>query len=317
MRITNKSLNSNMLRNLNQGLNRLDRFQQQLATGKRVLQPSDDPAAVTSIMQLKTSLIESEQYIQNVEDGSAWLDSTDTTLDAVTSVLQRARELTVYGANDTLSETDREALSREIDQLFDNVLQLSNASHGGKYLFAGQLTTTRPFSRASTDPDSEGYFKVDYHGGYVTAEGDDLAGLPIEIGVASRLVINIVGAKEEDGAITEHIFSPVFQVLTDIRSSLMAEDGERLSNTNLAELDRVFDGVLSYRSEVGAKVNRLELSKDRLLDLKLNFNRLLSHAQDIDVAETIMHLKSEENIYRTALSVGARIIQPSLVDFLR
>ena len=77
------------------------------------------------------------------------------------------------------------------------------------------------------------------------------------------------------------------------------------------------DEVLSSRAEVGAKLNRIELAEERLKDLEINLNKLLSNVQDIDVAEKIMDLKSEENAYRIALAVGARIIQPTLVDFLK
>ncbi len=321
MRITNKSMNNTMLRNLNQGLGRLDRFQQQLATGKRVLLPSDDPASVTSIMQLKSSLVENEQYIKNVDDAYSWMDSTDTVFDSITNVLHRARELTVYSATDSLSHSDRQTIADEIEQLFGNVLQLANSTHGGKYLFSGQMTTTLPFHRVSTDPSSEDYMQITYQGGYRDYQNPDnprdLASLNVEIGVGSELAINAINADNRDGEVTEHLFTPVFDILHNLHHSLKTGDTGSLGTSDLAELDVVFDQILSHRSETGAKMNRVELSRERLTDLKLNLSKLLSNARDVDVTEAIMHLKAEENVYRTALSVGARIIQPSLVDFLR
>jgi len=82
-------------------------------------------------------------------------------------------------------------------------------------------------------------------------------------------------------------------------------------------LEDALDNVLSNLSHVGAKEKRLELAHERLQDLRLNVINLLAESQDIDYAETIMNLKAEEFVYQTALAVGARIIQPSLVDFLR
>ncbi len=82
-------------------------------------------------------------------------------------------------------------------------------------------------------------------------------------------------------------------------------------------MDAALDGVLQHVSELGGKQNRVELAQERLLDLQLNLTKILSEEQDLDYAEAIMELKMEEFAYRTALAVGARIIQPSLVDFLR
>jgi flagellar hook-associated protein 3 FlgL len=76
------------------------------------------------------------------------------------------------------------------------------------------------------------------------------------------------------------------------------------------------DSLLRWRSEVGAKVNRLEMTRERMTDFRINLQRLLSQTEDIDLAQVVMELKMEENAYRTALASGARIIQPSLLDFL-
>lgn len=312
MRITNKSMNINLLRNLNYGLRRYDHLQQQLVTGKRVLVPSDNPATISNILGLKSSLIETEQYLQGVSDAQSWLDSTDSTLDSLTSILHRMRDLIGAGATDTQDESARYALAREAEQIFDSVLQLANSTHGGKFLFAGQMTTTEPFQRLSNNPEDDDYFSIVYKGGY--KEGEiDLASIKVEIGVGSELAINI--ADTIDGE--EKLFTPILQLIASVKDNLMNDNVEQLRGTNIGELDEVFDNVLRHRAEIGAKMNRVELTEERLLDLRLNFNKLLKDVQGVDYAETIMHLKAEEHIYRTALSVGARILQPSLVDFLR
>lgn len=297
MRITNKTMNNNLLRNLQSGLQRMDKYNQQLATGRKVQLPSDDPVAASSIMRLRGSLNETEQYLKNVDAGISWLEATDSVLGEVTTVLHRARELSIYGASDTLEDSSREALAREVEQLYDNVIQLANSTHGGKYLFSGQKTTTRPFVHpGSNDP----LVAPDFEG--------DNAQIAQEIAAGSKLGVSIDG---------EETFMPIFGALADIYNNLMAGNTSELGEDNLGDLDTALDSLLTSRSEVGAKVNRLELAGERLTDLKLNLSKLHSNVADVDVAETIMHLKSEENVYQTALSVGARIIQPSLVDFLR
>jgi len=313
MRVTNNTLINNMLRHLNRGLSRLDRHQQQLASGKQILRPSDDPAGVISVMELRSSLAENDQLLKNVTGALSWLESVDTVLGSVTSVLHRAKELTVYAATGTLNSDDRNAILKEVEQLFANVLELSNASHGGRYLFAGQKSTTMPFQRASDDPDSPDYWVIKYHGGLANQETAAL-----NVGINSNTVIdlNIIqasGTNAEDAE--DQVFLPIFNVLSGIIQDIKNDDPGAL-NQRLGELEDALDGLLSVRAEVGAKLHRVALAEERLKDLHLNLNKMLSNIQDIDVAEAIVNLKNEENGYRVALAVGARIIQPTLVDFL-
>lgn len=315
MRVTNNTLTNNMLRHLNAGLGRLDRYQQQLASGKRILKPSDDPAAVINVLELRTSLTENNQLLKNVDTASSWLQSIDTVLASTTSVLHRAKELSVYAANDTLSGDARAAIQRELEQLFDNLLQLSNSTHSGKYVFAGQKSTTVPYQRASTDPADPGYYRIAYHGGSSIQNSSELK---VEIGANSVIDINIIRTSiNTDGEAEDQLFMPIFGALSELINDLDQGTTDKLGAEHLEALEAALDGVLATRAEVGAKLNRIELAEERLKDLEVNFNKLLSGTQDIDVAETIMMLKSEENAYRIALSVGARIIQPTLVDFLR
>ncbi|HOB08997.1 MAG: flagellar hook-associated protein FlgL [Limnochordia bacterium] len=313
MRVTNNTLINNMLRHLNRGLSRLDRHQQQLASGKQILRPSDDPAGVISVMELRSSLAENDQLLKNVTGALSWLESVDTVLGSVTSVLHRAKELTVYAATGTLNSDDRNAILKEVEQLFANVLELSNASHGGRYLFAGQKSTTMPFQRASDDPDSPDYWVIKYHGGLANQE---TAALNVEINSNTVIDLNIIqasGTNAEDAE--DQVFLPIFNVLSGIIQDIKNDDPGAL-NQRLGELEDALDGLLSVRAEVGAKLHRVALAEERLKDLHLNLNKMLSNIQDIDVAEAIVNLKNEENGYRVALAVGARIIQPTLVDFL-
>ena len=117
----------------------------------------------------------------------------------------------------------------------------------------------------------------------------------------------------------EELFTKIFSVLGKVwrvDEQNGDEPGIRF-RAMCGDLDKALDFVLQEVSDLGGKQNRIELAKERLLDLQLNLTKILSEEQDLDYAEAIMELKMEEFAYRTALSVGARIIQPSLVDFLR
>jgi len=292
MRITQGMLVGNFLSNLNNNYRIMDRIQEQLSTGKRINRPSDDPVGIVSSLRLRTGLTEAEKYLSNVDDAMAWLDTTDTALGQAGDILHRAREIAIYGANDTLSPQARDALAKEVRQLREQLIQVANTTHDGRFVFAGFQTTVSPFTAA---------------GVYV----GDAGSIEYEIGVNSKLSVNVTG----DAAFINA--QDVFQVLSDVEADLIAGNSANLSNLRIGELDTVINNILPIRSDVGAKTNRLELTKSRLEQATLNLSELLSKNEDIDTAEAITQLKMQENTYRTALAAGARIIQPSLIDFLR
>lgn len=108
----------------------------------------------------------------------------------------------------------------------------------------------------------------------------------------------------------------LFDMLDKLEDNLLAGRQEDLSNM-LGRIDAHINSILTVRSEVGAKSNRMELITNRIEDDTLNFRDLMSKIEDADMSKVIIELMNEENVYRSALGVGARIIQPTLLDFLR
>jgi len=311
VRITNRVMNNNLLLNLNRGLTRLDRINNQLGSKKQINVPSDDPVKAGIILRTSTSIREADQYIRNIGSAESWLDAADIVMKDVISVIHRAKELGLYGASSHLDETARKALADEIGQLHDNVLQLANTTHGGRYIFAGQYTQHKPFEKG--DPSESGLPDIEFLSNMKDAEeapitvNPNAMSLNFEIGVGVKMSVNMRG---------QELFKPIFGALQQLYVELSAPSPNP-SSTVLSELDDALDNVLQQVSELGGKQNRVGLAKERMLDLQLNLTQILSEEQDLDYAEAIMELKMEEFAYRTALSVGARIIQPSLVDFLR
>ena len=158
----------------------------------------------------------------------------------------------------------------EVKQLFDNVLELANSTHGGKHLFAGQKTITEPFQRVSSDPSDPDYYMIEYHGGRVD---EDTASLKVEINSNTVIDLNVIQASIPSGGTTsdaeDQLFMPILAVLagiiSDIRRRCRIARGARLG-----ELDQALDGLLTVRAEVGAKLSRIELADARLKDLHLN-----------------------------------------------
>ncbi|HAN93956.1 MAG TPA: flagellar hook-associated protein 3 [Firmicutes bacterium] len=308
MRVTNRMMNNTLLLNLNRGLARLERINNQLGTKKKINRPSDDPVKTGVILRTSTSIRETEQYIRNLDAAVSWLDAADVILQDVVSVIHRAKELAVAGASTHLDETARQALADEIAQLHDNLLQLANSTHGGRYLFAGQHTDKKPFSGGGVTGDRINDVT------FLMSLTDDETKIEFEIAPGITIDVNVISYNPHDNP-QEGLFMPIFNALQELYGELVDDTGD--PDIPLQDLDNSLDNVLRKISELGGKQNRVELARERMLDLQLNLTRILSEEQDLDYAEAIMELKMEEFAYRTALAVGARIIQPSLVDFLR
>ncbi|MGM0370399.1 MAG: flagellar hook-associated protein FlgL [Bacillota bacterium] len=292
MRVTNEYMSSNLLKNLNNNKEDLNEYNNQLSTGKKFDSPSDDPTGVAKSMNLSSKLEQNEQNRENVEEGIGWSESTDSALDQASKVLQRTRELALRGANDSLGGSDRQAVADEVHQLRENIVEVANTTYNDRHIFSGQKTKIKPYE-GITGADA------DYQGG----EGK----IKREIAPNAKLQINQSGKD----------FEQVLDHMENLENDLRNNDGESISEDRVGELDQDVDNILQMRSENGARQKRMEMTKTRLEDDKIKFEKLKSENEDADIAKTIMDLKMSENVYRAALSSGGRIIQPSLVDFIK
>src|SRR5690554_4555764 len=303
MRVTNKTMLNNYLSNLNRNLRQMSKYQDQLSSGKEIRRPSDDPFAVTRSMSLHTSLNQNSQYLRNIEDSIGWVDITDSALGNLVDVMNRLRELVIKGGNGSLADSDRNAIKDEVVQLIEQVVQIGNANYDGRYIFGGQRTTEPPFKLTGGI--------LDYVGGM---EMDNETILKREISQNVIIEVNIPGEwimSSKDGSLDLPI------TLNNIVSALESGDTSQLGGQILKELDDNIDNLLALRSEAGAKYNRLEAAKMKNEEESFNMTELLSKTEDIDFAEKIMHYMMMENIYQASLATGAKIMQPSLLDFLR
>lgn len=322
MRVTNSMMINNMMRNMNLNLTRMEQTQQQLASGKRFTRPSEDPIGVSRSLRLNTEVAIMDQYKRNAEDSQSWLDTAEVSINNMVSVMQRARELTVQGASGTNSPEDRQKISDEIKQLRDQLVGLGNTTYAGSYLFTG-YKTDKPLLN------DDGTYDI---GGTLLAPNtlSNKESININIGMGDAIGINTVGQK---------LFG-YYTVPADLDSTVNAPDvktGDKsqlieifdqlvndLSSNNstgidqaLSRIDIQMDNINAVRAEIGVKTNRIELTLNRIEDDTINLTGILSKNEDADMAQVIMNLKAQENVYQASLSGGAKIIQPSLVDFLR
>lgn len=310
MRITNNMMIKNMMRNLNSNLRRMDKVQQRMSSGKKFQLPSDDPIGVSKSLKLHTDISKIEQYKRNLDDARSWLDVTEDALEHLGGVLHRARELTVQAANGSNSDEDLSQIIPEIKQLKEQIVKIANTTYAGRSIFTGFKTDEK---------------LLDDDGNYLINLGQDEIS-KYNIGVSEDIEVNTVGVKvfgidnigspDYDSDAAGGDKSYIFSILQNLEDKMNGINTDPIDES-LVEIDNALENVLSIRAEIGAKSNRLEITSNRLDSAALNFEELLSDNEDVDMAEVIMDLKIEENVYRASLSAGARIIQPTLVDFLR
>lgn len=291
-RITQNMMSQALLSNLQINYAKLDKIQQQLSTGKKFNKPSEDPVGAVRTMFFKSTLNEITQYRSNANDATSWLQTTDDSLDQVTQVLHRVRELTVKAGSDTNDSTAFKAISDEIKQLGEQLADVANSDIGGRYIFAGTATQTAPCDKTKSPIE--------------VVNNNDV--INFQIGKGSTVQINVSG---------DTVFNQsggMFQLLKNITDDIASgiNPGKHLDH-----IDDQIDNVLAIRADIGARTNRMELNSSRLEGLEYSTTELMSNTIDVDVAQAYTELNEQKSVYTSALSAGAKIIQPTLLDFLR
>lgn len=308
MRITNSTLSTNYLRNLNRNLELMQKYQNQLSSGKEVSKPSDNPLLVSKIMDLNNNILQNEQYNKNISDTLGWVNTQDGALKGVTDTLNRVRDLIIYGANGSLSETDRAAIKDEVVMKIQELADILNTNFDGRYIFAGQKTTKMPFSVVDDT--------LIYNADGTPGDGSEKnISREISKGVTIDLLTNGSSITTADSAANKELGA----LLNNIVKALDGDglDTEALSGELLSDIDIHLDNVLRVRSKIGAIHNRLEAAESRNESENINLNSLLSQREDIDIAEKYMEYSVMKTVYQASLATGAQILQPSLLDYLR
>lgn len=303
-RVTQQLLTGRVLHNLNTQQRAILRLQEQLATGRRVNAPSDDPLASRRALAAQTEIAKNAQYISNISTARPGLIETETALRTVVDGLQRSNELTLQGASGTNSQVQRDQIASEINQILESMLAQSNHITNDRYIFGGARTGEAPFVAAR---DGSGEITS------VAYIGDD-ASIQLEISDGVRVNINESGQRTFLPSIpgTEDIF----QTLINIRENLRGGDLNGLQ-ARLGELDRAQDQVLVAVARIGAVQNRMDTTEANLYTISGQLEQVLSDNLDADFAEVMIELNAQSNAFQASLNAGARVIQPSLLDFIR
>lgn len=293
MRVTYNTIANNILRNLSNNLTRLEKLQNQLSTGKKVIKPSEDPVSTSRIIGLRSTLSANSQYSRNLDFLETELNVADRSLQNLSSALSRIRSLALRGASDSLSQADRAAIAGEVDRIVDYIIQIGNTDIAGRYIFGGYKTSTPPLERTDDT--------IIYRGDANTRQIEISNNVTVEASPNGKMLF---------------VDTEMFNTLISLKNALLDGNTTQINNS-LGEIDLIIDKINSELSSLGARLKRLELTKDLLSDKSVRYTDLLSKQEDIEIEEVVLKLYAQQNIYQASLIAASRAIQPSLIDYIR
>lgn len=291
-RVTERSLADATMRGLQANLNRLGTLQQQLSSGHLISRPSDSPTGTVAAMQMRSDMRQLQQYGRNIDDGKGWLNTLDNALSGSVDLLHQVREHALSGlSGGSTDQNARNALASDVDRLRESLIGQANSTYLGRPVFGGTVSGSVAF---------------DQNGAYVGDSGQVLrtVGRNVKVRVDSP-------ASSTYGSGATQLFTVLAKVSSDLRNN-PAGIGD-----DLGLIDTATNLVQAQRSDIGARYNQLvqqdESATARTADLQSN----LSNVEDIDLPKAIMELQLQQTAYQVALGAAAKVIQPSLQDFLR
>ena len=306
MRVTATTVSDRIVHDLARDLAAIARQQSLIASGRRMQTPADDPGGAAQALAITSRQRASEQFRRNIDAVRATLTSVDGTLRSALDGLTRVKEIAVQGANDSNDAQARQSLGQEIDQALEGLVSIANGrGPTGTALFGGQETTSDPYT-VTRDVQ-----------GRITAVTPNVRGItgatPAEVADGLTVDTSMPGTAVF-GAPTDPTYA--FNVLISLRDALLAGDGVTV-RASLDDVSALLDRATVASTVVGSRLGWLDTVESRHKDDDVTRAQALSKVQDLDFPAAIESLTQMQTFYQAGLAAGARILQQSLLDFLR
>jgi flagellar hook-associated protein 3 FlgL len=285
----------------------LTQTQAQLAQGKQIINASDAPNQAATIQRMKSILSRQESYQSSLNTVKARLQGEDSTLQSVSELLIRAKEVAVQGANDTLNTGDRKALANEMQSLRDQMLSLANTrDSNGNFLFAGSRVKQPAF--------------VETANGSPMYMGDQTR-MNVRVGDQQNIPINRTGTDafvpvsriDKDGATVGVSF---FQVMDNLIAGLNTANGSDIRR-GAGELDNLQQGLSLAHAQVGTNLNMVDQQTSIIEDTTLNLKSTLSSIEDLDYASAITKMNQQMLSLEAAQASFAKVSQLNLFNYIK
>ncbi len=350
MRIADNMTYDQVRGNIGKNRSQMTELQNQASTQKRVNKPSDDPVAASRVLSSRIDFQGNKQYVKNLNYAKTFLDMTDQALGEVSESLMRMKELAINQANDaSASEESRRVVATEVEQIFNQIVGIGNRKLGDRFIFGGYKTQQRPFdSNGNYDGDSG---EMMLHIDKATFLPMNVAGNRVFLGEGMSEKGVVRASPEQATTIEEYkaremeqTFDPsqttpyemrgpagvrteampeneimgtnLFHVAKQLEISLRTDD-KRGVQDSLEMLDNALAQVVLARSQVGSRATSVENLLQSLEKAKVDNQVSISQYEDADVFATISDMNKTESTLQATLETSGKLVQPSLLNFLR
>ncbi len=301
MRVTNKNLYTTSQNQINDRREKMMKLQTELSTQKRINKPSDDPIGSAKLLNLRSNNKNINQFKESANTSKIFLNYSDTALAELSDIVLSLKELAIsQSSSASANESTRKAIAGEIEQLYNQTLSVANRKFGNRYIFGGYSTIKPPF---------------DSYGNYFGDNGN----IKLEINEGTYLPINVPGSKIFYGMDVnngEMQGENIFDIIKVMHDGLMTND-TKIIQTCMERFDKFYEQVIEVRATIGARSKTIDGYKEGLEKSSIDNVALKSEIEDADIVRAASELKKEETILSASLNVSNRLLQPSLMDFLR
>jgi flagellar hook-associated protein 3 FlgL len=296
MRVSDQQLFGSTLGDLQRTKERIVRAQEQIASQQRIAKPSDDPGIFGQAILEKSALADNEQWIRNIQFGTARVAVADQTLGQAQNLISRVRELAVQARSDTTSAQGRVTIAQEVRQLHRQLIQLANTEVAGQPVFAGTKTDAPPFVLGVGD-------SVSYQG---NSESQSIA-----VGPNQTTQIVLPGDQVFTGGTTN-----IFDDLSNLLTALEGNNGTGIE-VGIAAFDQATAQFSVAQGQIGAIANRLDTAQGTSQVVSEAIQKVLSEQTDTDLATALTELQVQETAYQATSQTFSRLFDLSLLRFLR
>ena len=300
-----------MVSYLQSDLYTLTGLQEQAASGKSLMQPSDNPTGTSEVLSLNAQIGRFQQYATNAGDGQSRLNTAASALSSVTSALDKVQTNLLSGANASASDASTEkALSQDVLSLKQEIIGLAGTTYNNRPVFSGTYGTA-PYPQASasgvSDPTSPSY---DPTVAYAYAGNNS----PMTRVVAPGQTVNVsMPGNQIFGSGT----TSVFALLDTISNDLASGNTSALSGSDLSKLKSAIDNVTQATGSLGALSASVNQDQTNATNTVCNLQVQVGNITDADEAQVATELDLAATSYQAALETTAKLIQPSLAQFLQ
>ena len=306
MRISTAQMQGNAVNSMLERQSELSKTQQQLATGKRILSPSDDILGSTQVLAFNKVIDTHKQFQKNADTAEYRLQQEEASVTQTIDMLQRAHELAVQGNNPTLTANSRAQIAVEVRQILQEVVSVANTKDSeGNFIFAGSNVDTAPVT-ATEVPAGSGLFTYSYTG--------DLGQRTLQIG-DSRFIATDDNGQDVfmnvpvSGGGTQNVFETVEQLALALESNTPP--------TNVPDdLRLAMEHLSGFRTQTGARLNAIDGHRALNDEIVLQGQKALSSVQDLDYAEAVSRLNLQLTGLQASQASFAKIQNLSLFNFL-